>query len=187
MNSFLVRKPRAGGNGKCGPGAGKVCVRLPGKPMNSFLVRKPRARKIGKGGPADVRVCVRLPGKPMNSVSVRKPRAGEKRKMRPGGRPGLRTTPRKANEFGFGTQTTGRKNREMRPGRSNFLLLFSIGKSAGNKIQSHLYAVHAQHANMLHMHGAPIGCASTVRKHNVHSAPTRRANTKEGKRKQCEK
>ena len=27
---------------------------------------------------------------------------------------------------------------------------------------------------MLHMHGAPIGCASTVRKRNVHSTPTQR-------------
>ena len=36
--------------------------------------------------------------------------------MRPGGRPGLRTTPRKANEFGFGAQTAGRGKRKMRPG-----------------------------------------------------------------------
>ena len=55
----------------------------------------------------------------------------------------------------------------MRPGRRRGLLLFSIGKSTGNKIQSHLYAVHAQHANMLHMHGAPIGCASTARQRGV--------------------
>ena len=141
-------------------------------------------RKMRPGGRPGLRTTPRKANE--LGFLARTPGRG-KRKMRPGGRPGLRTTPRKANEFGFGTQTTGRKNREMRPGRSNFLLLFSIGKSAGNKIQSHLYAVHAQHANMLHMHGAPIGCASTVRKHNVHSAPTRRANTKEGKRKQCEK
>ena len=44
------------------------------------------------------------------------PSGREKRKRRPGGRPGLRTTPRKANEFGFGTQTAGRENWKMRPG-----------------------------------------------------------------------
>ena len=36
--------------------------------------------------------------------------------MRPGERPGLRTISRKANEFGFGTQTAGREKRERRPG-----------------------------------------------------------------------
>ena len=61
--------------------------------------------KSRKGGPGAGRVCVRLPAKPMNSVFVRKPGHRKERKRWPGRLQGLRTTARKANGFGFRTQT----------------------------------------------------------------------------------
>ena len=61
--------------------------------------------KSRKGGPGAGRVCVRVPAKPMDSVFVRKPGHRKEQKRWPGCRQGLRTSARKANGFGFRTQT----------------------------------------------------------------------------------
>ena len=138
--------------------------------MNSVSVRKPRAGIKRKMRPGECPGLRTIPRK-ANEFGFGTQTAGrEKRKRRPGGRPGLRTTPRKANEFGFGTQTPGRGKWKMRPGRSNLLLLFSIGKSTGNKIQSHIHVAYMSRMNKCQ-----------------HVAHARRANAKKGKEKQCEK
>ena len=68
------------------------------------------------GGPGAGTVCVRLPAKPMKSVTVRKPPGLENQKRWPGRRRGSRLTARKANKFGFRTQTPGPEIQKRRPG-----------------------------------------------------------------------
>ena len=148
MKSVSVRKPRAGNSEKRGPAAFPVCVRIPGNPMKSVSVRKPRAGNSEKRGPAAASVCVRFPGNPMNSVLIRTPRAGNSEKTRPGGRPGLRTIPRKPNEIGFDTQTSGRT--EQKPGPARL-----IKKAGGCRLTLVLQSVPPAPARTLHRTSGP--------------------------------
>ena len=104
--------------------------------------------KSRKGGPGACRVCVRVPAKPMDSVFVRKPGHRKEQKRWPGRLQGLRTTARKANEYGFRTQTGAperaekavrapatavpkKKKGKCQPFRGIFLLFFIFPRRVG--------------------------------------------------------
>ena len=148
IKSVSVRKPRAGNSEKPGPAAAPVCVRIPGNPMKSVSVRKPRAGNSEKRGPAAASVCVRFPGIPMNSVLIRKPRAGNSEKTRPGDLHGLRMNPRKPNEIGFRTQTSGRTEQKTRTARA-------IKKAGGCRLTLVLQSVPPAPARTSHRTSGP--------------------------------